>query len=45
VAGQLAQERTHGGEVTRWQRVEPPEDLPSTLDLGAEVARRSAALP
>jgi hypothetical protein len=39
VAGQLAQERAHGVEVPRWQRVEPPEDLPSALDVGAEVRR------
>jgi hypothetical protein len=48
VAGQLAQERAHGVEVTRCQRIEPPKDLPSALDLGAKVrcsvTRRSAAL-
>ena len=47
-ARQLAQERAHGVEVTRWQRIEPPKDLPGTLDLAAEVrrsvTRRGAAL-
>jgi hypothetical protein len=38
-AGQLAQERAHGVEASRRQRVEPPDDLPGALDVGAEVRR------